>query len=213
VETNGLLRDELRARAAADWHLLADADEFQFHPGGARATLDRCRSSGIPFATGVLVDRLPAAGELQPAVGEPDELDRRFSVGCFLTATLLDADPRKVTLAHRDVQIGSPGNHFVAGRSPTEPPEPMPVHHFKWRAGVSDYLLRRARSFAASPLHSELGVRREALRAVELLGAGFDAAAHGLLNFRASLGELPPHWDDAVAPIWRHWQVERWATR
>jgi hypothetical protein len=209
VETNGLLRDELRDRALADWHLLADADEFQFHAGGLEATLERCRDGGVPFATGVMVDRLPYGSELPPAGARPAELDRCFPLGCFLTAELLDGDPRKITVARRDVAIGSPGNHFVEGEPELEAPAPLPVHHFKWHQGVSGYLAHRARAFADSPLHSELGVRREALRAVELLASGVCAATAGLRTFGASLTELPPRWEESSAPIWRHWQVER----
>jgi hypothetical protein len=209
VETNGLLRDELRDRALADWHLLADADEFQFHAGGLEATLAACKGGAAPFATGVMVDRLPSGAELPPAGGRPRELDRSFPLGCFLTAALLDGDPRKITVARRDVAIGSPGNHFVEGESELDAPAPLPVHHFKWHQGVSDYLAHRARAFAASPLHSELGVRREALRAVELLASGVSAVTAGVRTFGASLTELPARWEETSAPIWRYWQTER----
>lgn len=213
VETNGLLRDELRDRALAQWHLFADADEFQFHPGGLEPTLAGCRARAAPFATGVMVDRLAEGVALPRPQARPRELDRSFPLGCFLTAELLGGDPRKITIAHRDVEIGSPGNHFVQGDQGADAPAPMPVHHFKWHRGVSDYLARRARSFEDSPLHSELGVRREALAAARLLASGLAGATANLPTFRAALTELPARWCELSLPVWRHWQVERWLAR
>lgn len=213
VETNGLLRDRLRALATADWHVIADADEFQFHEGGIGQTIDRCDASGVPFATGLFVDRLPPSGAPPPGASTVEELDAGFPLGSFLTAELLDGDPRKITVARRDVDYGSDGNHFTSSHAGVKHPAPAPVHHFKWRAGARGYLERRVREFAGRPGHSDIGVRREALRALELLSARSAVASDGLRTFEASLRNLPAGWDAMSRRLWRYWHVERWRRR
>lgn len=213
VVTNGILRDRLRDRARADWHVLADADEFQFHPAGIEATIERCRAAGTPFATGLLLDRLTADGDPAPGASTPSRVDATFPLGCFLTAQVLDGDPRKVTLAHREVQIPSNGNHFASTPAGTEAPAPTPVHHFKWRAGVRDYLAQRARWFEPSPERIEQIVGEEALRAVQWLGDASARADVRLTRFPASLRQLPSDWEALATPVWRYWQVDRWRLR
>ncbi len=208
VPTNGILRDRLRASAQANWHLLADADEFQFHPGGIAKTIARCRTSATRFATGLFVDRLGAGGDVAAAAGTPADLDRHFPWGSFLTAEIARGDPRKVTLAHRDVKVGSPGNHFVWD-DPVEAPAPMPVHHFKWRAGVREYLEHRVLTFEHRTEPREQVVRSEAERALEFLSELQQIGSDRLATFPASLNELPPDWPAISAPVWRYWQFER----
>jgi hypothetical protein len=209
VATNGILRDRLRARARAEWHVIADADEFQFHPGGIADTIGRCSAGAPGFATGLLVDRLGAESDPPAGAATPAGLDQRFPLGSFLTAQVLKGDPRKVTIAHRDVEIGSDGNHFTSEDAPIEAPAPMPVHHFKWRAGVREYLENRVREFEHRPEHIEQTVRTEAQRAVAALSAPAALGSDCLTKFPASLNELPADWLRISAPIWRHWQVER----
>ena len=205
----GVLLGRLRALAVADWHVLADADEFQFHDGGIESTIERCLASGVPFSTGLLVDRLSARGDVPRGGPTPPELDDRFPVGCFLTAQLLDGNPRKITVAHREVHT-SPGCHVTPSHSHFQHPAPLPVHHFKWRAGVDEYLSQRARGLEGSAGRRESGVRKEALTALELLSRGLGPGQDGLATFPASLRELPANWDEVSAPLWRHWQVGRW---
>ena len=212
VPTNPTLRDRLRARARAEWHVLADSDEFQFHPGGIHETIARCRADGgaarHQFATGLFVDRLSANGDASPGASTPTGLDTCFPLGSFLTAEILHADPRKVTIAHRDVEIGSGGNHFVWD-DPIEAPAPMPVHHFKWRAGVHEYLEHRIRTFEDRTEPREHMVRAEAERALRFLSRPEANGHDGLVRFPASLDELPADWWTISAAVWRRWQVER----
>jgi hypothetical protein len=204
VETNPRLRDRLRALASADWHVIADSDEFQFHAAGVGGTIEACDASGVPFATGLFLDRLPSGDELPAAARSPEELDGAFPLGSFLTAELLDGDPRKITVAHRDVDVDSPGNHFTTSHAGVKHPAPAPVHHFKWRAGVREYLASRVRQFEGRPEPSEIGVRGEAMRALEMI-----SDRPPLRTFAASLRELPAGWDRMAGPLWRYWQVDR----
>lgn len=211
-ENKGLLTDRLRALAVADWHVLADSDEFQFHAGGIESTIDRCVARGLPFTTGLLVDRLTAAGDVRPGGSTPGELDDEFPLGSFLTTKLLDGDPRKITVAHREVNT-SAGCHVTLTHAHLEPPAPLPVHHFKWRTGVREYLAERAGWFEGSALPLDRCVRKESLTAVKLLSRGLVPGKDGLATFPASLEELPANWDEMAAPIWRYWQVDRWRRR
>jgi hypothetical protein len=87
------------------------------------------------------------------------------------------------------------------------------VHHFKWRAGVCEYLSQRARGFEGSTRPGEMRVHNESLSAVKLLSRGVALEGDGLAAFPASLKELPANWDEIAAPIWRYWQVDRWRMR
>lgn len=209
VPTNGLLRDRLRARARAEWHIIADSDEFQFHPGGIAKTIERCRAGATRFATGILVDRVSANRGPSDGAMTPSELDSRYPLGSFLTAEILQGDPRKVTLAHRDVRIGSNGNHFTADDPPVGTMAPLPVHHFKWRHGVRKYLEHRVCSFKDRADHAEQGVRAEAQRALALLRSGPASGNGWPSTFPASLRQLPDDWHALSAPLWRYWQIER----
>jgi hypothetical protein len=213
VPTNGTLRDHLRSRAGSEWHVLADADEFQFHPGGIAETIARCRADGARFATGLFVDRLSPNGDLQVGGRTPAALDVCFPLGSFLTAEVLEGDPRKVTLVHRDVAIGSNGNHFAWNDPVIETPAPMPVHHFKWRFGVREYLLDRVSAFENRAEHSEQSVRTEAQRALDLLQTAAGTEDGWPATFPASLNELPGDWWAMATPIWRYWQLERRLTK
>ncbi len=206
------LSDRLRALAVADWHVLADADEFQFHDGGIESTIGRCLASGVPFTTGLLVDRLSTRGDMRPGGRTPAELDERFPVGCFLTAQLLDGDPRKITVAHREVHT-SVGSHVTSSHAHFRHPAPLPVHHFKWRAGVGEYLSQRAGGYWGTPLPIERRVRNESLTALRLLSHGLRPGKVGLAAFPVSLGELPVNWEEIAGPIWRYWQIDRWRMR
>ena len=208
VETNPRLRDELRDRAVADWHVLADADELQFHPGGVRVTIEGCVNSSVPFSTGLLVDRLRGAERPLPSATTPADLDGAFPVGSFLTAQLLDGDPRKVTIAHRDVRVDSPGNHFTTSRPPAEHPAPMPVHHFKWRSGAHDLAGTNA-TVRGSAEPAEIGVRREAVRAVERPSRA--AAQAGMTGSRCSRHLWTSSRSDGVSYPPRSGATGRWS--
>ncbi len=135
-----------------------------------------------------------------------------FRWGASSPRKLLDGDPRKITVAHREVNTAA-GYHVTSTHAHLEPPAPLPVHHFKWRTGVREYLAERARGFEGSASPLDRCVRKESLTAVKLLSRGLVPGKDGLATFPASLDELPANWDEMAAPIWRYWQVDRWRMR
>ncbi|MFJ6213820.1 hypothetical protein ACIQGZ_10890 [Streptomyces sp. NPDC092296] len=143
-DTNTALRDAQRDIAGPGWHLIADSDEFHAYPAPLPELLASAESAGTGTIGGLMLDRISADGSLT-ACDWSRGLDASYPLGGFLTHRLLRGDPRKIVLAHSSVTVDS-GNHRAEGHRPTNRP-PVVVHHFKWRAGVSDDLERRVRNF------------------------------------------------------------------
>ncbi len=211
VETNGLIRDELRRRADSRWHVLADADEFQAHPGGIGRTVARCEANDHPFAVGLLVDRFADRALTLVSMPASNKLDETFPQGSFFTHHVLDGDPRKLTVVRDDIAVGS-GQHHAPEHTKLERLRPLPVHHFKWTREVRSYLRARAGYFIDSEDPSEASMRHEAMAAERALDApDLDQRGPGALAwFDASLRRLPEAWTEIATPVWEHWQVTRW---
>lgn len=212
AETNPSLLKELRSRCRAEWHVIADTDEFHYHRGTLQERVAELERSSRTAATGLFWDRITSEGELRhPRPGE--SLDQAHPLGAFISPILLDADPRKITLARCDVELSS-GNHHVLGAARefvAEPP--MPVHHFKWRGDCIDYLRGRITQFAGSRHREEMSVHDEAQEAVALFDDGGrlrEALPPATCPRPTILSRLPRGWLDIATPIWRYWQYERW---
>jgi hypothetical protein len=212
AEMNPSLFKELRSRCRAEWHVIADSDEFQYYRGTLQDRAAKLERSSRVAATGLFWDRITPEGELRhPRPGE--SLDQAYSRGAFISPILLDADPRKITLARRDVEL-SWGNHHARAVAPeliAEPP--MPVHHFKWRGDCIDYLRGRITQFAGSPHRVEMSGCDEAQEAVALFddqGRLRGALPPATCPRPTVLSRLPRGWRDIATPIWRYWQYERW---
>ncbi|MBV9143191.1 MAG: glycosyltransferase family 2 protein [Pseudonocardiales bacterium] len=205
--TNSILRDQLRARARKGWHLLADADEFQHHPDGLRASIRTAQDSGQAVLGGLLLDRVAADGGFclwTPAVG----LDRSYPLGGLLTHELLRGDPRKIVLAHSSVAVTS-GNHRAPGHRPPADAV-VPIHHFKWRAGIVADLQRRVESFTTGVWReTSPAVRCEAQRLLDHIsqhGGGLDVTGAAVAFRPVCLTALPTWWPaqaSAVVQAWR----------
>ena len=190
------LRDELRRRAGAGWHLLADADEFQCHPGGLAETVRAAETAGVPVAGGIMIDRVAPEGWIEswsPKAG----LDAAYPLGAFLTHSLLRADPHKIVLAHSSVTEVSAGNHRAPGFRPVNQPR-VAIHRFKWRAGVLAYLRRRLDMLVSETWRAvSPAPRLEATRLLDHVDAHdsrFDVADPAF-NFRpVNIHELPSWW-------------------
>ncbi|MCS7024390.1 MAG: glycosyltransferase family 2 protein [Bryobacteraceae bacterium] len=124
------------------WFVLADVDEFQEYPGGLRKVISECDRVGFDAIRGCFLDRLSRDGVLAP-VEKHRPLSQQFPIGAFLTATILLGDPRKVVA----VKGGRPvrrGQHHPIGGNPCPPRYYyLPVHHYKWVAGLEERLCAR----------------------------------------------------------------------
>jgi len=211
--TNPRLRDVLRERAGAGWHLLADSDEFHAYPAPLAEVIATAEGLGTGTAGGLMLDRVTADGSLtgwDPQQG----LDAAYPLGAFLTHRLLRGDPRKMVLAHSSVPVAS-GNHRAEGHRPANRP-PVVVHHFKWRDGVREDVERRARHSAdgtwktASP--ARLAEARRLLGHLQRHG-GRIAVGSSRLNFRpVSLDSVPAWWAAEATRLVATWRPPAPAT-
>lgn len=205
--TNTHLRDELRHQAGPGWHLIADVDEFHHYPASLDATIAQAETGGYRVVGGLLLDRVAADGRL---VGWTPlgPLDRVYPLGGHLSHRLLHADPRKIVLARHHVPLAS-GNHRAPGHRP-DIDHLVPVHHFKWRAGVLEDLRSRVRHFSTGEWQEQSpAVREEA-------GRFLDHVAHhgGVVNIadprlafrRVTLDEMPTRWATEARSIHATWQ-------
>jgi hypothetical protein len=202
-DVNARLRDRLRQQTTAAWHLLTDVDEFQQYPGSLADVLELAAARDARTVTGLLLDRVSADGSL-PDVSRG--LDATFPLGGFLTHSRLHGDPRKVALA-RPGAVVADGNHRSPGyRSPV--PLVVAVHHFKWRAGVVEYLRQRQSNF-------ETGRWREttpAMRAEAGLFLDWLDRHDGRIDVRGVTPWFRPVTLDTVAPWWQEAAAELIAT-
>jgi hypothetical protein len=212
--TNAVVRDRLRSAAGEGWHVVADADEFQQYPAPIPDLLPEYAATSDGVVEGLLFDRVAESGELRrwdPA----GHLDTAYPLGGFFTATVVGGDPRKVVLARSEIRIGS-GNHWAPGLrvGPARLP-PIPVHHFKWRAGCREYLERRLAGFAASGHPEEISMAEECTRTLEHLrahGGRIDVAPGNETGWvRSNLLALPADWYQSIEPIMEMWWKDRWS--
>jgi hypothetical protein len=205
VSASTWMRDELRRKARCDWHVLADVDEFQAYPGGLRGAIDECESHHRACAAGLLLDRLELPTSVHGTPQTRAELDRAFPQGAFLTACVLGADARKVTLARRDIPVAV-GSHHLGDDRVLAGAAPYPVHHFKWRTGIREQLERRAAHFASSTSGYERAIHAEARRAVAFLSRRQLAREAIVDHFPASIYDWPPDWEERAADVLSRWQ-------
>ncbi|MET7685784.1 hypothetical protein [Streptomyces sp. NPDC005423] len=205
--TNPRLRDALRERAGAGWHLLADADELHTYPAPLHEVIAAAEASGTGTVGGLMLDRVTADGSLTG--WEADRgLDAAYPLGAFLTHHLLRGDPRKIVLAHSSVPVAS-GNHRAEGHRPANQP-PVVVHHFKWRDGVREDVERRAAYSADGTWKTGSPARlAEARRLLEHLQrhGGRIAVDSARLDFRpVSLASVPDWWAAQATRLVATWR-------
>ncbi|MFD8064188.1 glycosyltransferase family 2 protein [Streptomyces cyaneofuscatus] len=205
--TNTQLRDTLREKAGAGWHLLADADEFHTYPAPLTDVVAQAEVTGRRVVGGLMLDRVAADGSLalwQPSPG----LDRAFPLGGHLTHRLLEGDPRKIVLAHSSVTVAS-GNHRAPGCKPDVEVLAC-VHHFKWRSGVLDDLRRRVEHFSSGAWAEHTpAVRDEASRLLDHIDrhSGQIDVSDPRLAFRhASLDSTPVGWAAEASAVTTSWR-------
>ncbi len=190
------LRDHLRVRAGAGWHVIADIDEFHDYPVPLTDLITAAETAGSPVVGGLLFDRVSEDGSIRPWSLEKG-LDQTYPLGGYLTPRLLGGNPGKIVAAHSSVRLGL-GSHRSLDEFPVNRPL-VPVHHFKWRAGILQDLRRRITEYTTGAWR-ETGpwIRNEAsalLRHVEQQDGLIDVADKRFGFRPAAFGELPEGWD------------------
>lgn len=184
-----------------DWFVVADLDEFQLYPADLPTILAQCDRSGFDHIKGCFVDRIAADGSL-PVFEPRGSIWDQYPIGAHLTGPVCKGITRKVVAAKGSVRLSS-GHHFGLSGHPTPISQLfVEVHHFKWVAGVLDYLYNRVSvDDKKQTISTELEafnkvVSKEGLRFLryfELAGNRIDLAEPGLLA--AKCNPHYPHWD------------------
>ncbi|MFD9498142.1 hypothetical protein [Streptomyces sp. NPDC060035] len=210
------LRDHLRVRAGAGWHVIADIDEFHDYPVPPAELISAAETAGSPIVGGLLFDRVAQDGSIKP--WSPNEgLDKAYPLGGYLTPKLLGGNPGKIVIAHSSVRLGL-GSHRSLDEFPVNRPL-VPVHHFKWRAGILQDLTRRVTEHTKGDWH-EKGpwIRNEAsalLGHVEQQGGRIDVSDQRLMFRPAAFGKIPDGWEkdsvDLVAEAMRLCDEHEWS--
>ncbi len=139
---NAFLYQHTMAQAPLDWFLLADTDEFQVYPDDVTSVIRAVDEGGFDYINGFVVDRLSHDGTFADV--KPDiSLWEQYSLGGLITFPLLGANMLKIVAAKGWVRT-APGQHFAyTGKGSPASQCYIPVHHFKWTAGLLDRLRDR----------------------------------------------------------------------
>lgn len=139
---NRIVRDSM-AENPVDWFVIADQDELQHYPEDLLTVLANCDHEGYDHVLGCFVDRFGANGELVDL--KPDlPLNKQFPIGAFFTFPITRGYPAKVVAAKGNVRLNGSGSHWAVGGRPCPVAKyHIPVHHFKWTAGLLDHLRYR----------------------------------------------------------------------
>ncbi len=125
-----------------DWFILADQDEFHLYPSDLTEVLEECDRGGFDHINGCFVDRIAEDGSLR-ALDLSQPIWGLYPVGVFLTQPVCCGIVRKVVAAKGSVKI-APGHHYAIGGTSIPISQLfVEVHHFKWIAGVEEYLRNR----------------------------------------------------------------------
>jgi hypothetical protein len=143
---NQFLYHEARHAHPDDWFLLADADEFQEYPCEIHDLLETLAEERYDYVEGCLIDRVAKDGRF-PKIVKDQPIESQFPLGGLITFPLLGGDMRKVVAVRGLLPVVS-GQHFALGGIGC-PRERLyiPVHHFKWSAGITERLRERAKFY------------------------------------------------------------------
>jgi hypothetical protein len=133
-----------REQYPSDWFLLADHDEFQVYPAPIQDVIADC--GRWDYIRGCMIDRIARDGSFPPLVDDRPVWEQ-FPLGGMLTPRILAGDPRKV-VAVRGPVVLLPGNHHaIEGKPCPSRDYYIPIHHFKWIAGIEEKLRLRREEF------------------------------------------------------------------
>jgi hypothetical protein len=146
-----------------DWFVIADQDEFQLYPLDLARILAEADRRGFDSINGCLVDRVAEDVSLKP-LDPTVSIWSQYPIGALLTYPVCGSNFRKVVAAKGKVQLTNAGHHEAVAAVPYPAEEMLiEVHHFKWVAGLIEYLLNR--SSPESPFGTM--VSQEGLRFVD----------------------------------------------
>jgi hypothetical protein len=117
-----------------DWIVWCDSDEFQVYPLPIAEVVQSCLAQGIDAITGILIDRIAADGSL-PDFDPSRPVWEVFSRPCNVTGSIARGPMEKVAFARSDIRL-RPGNHAPEDPKTKCAAQAIPIHHFKWHAGV-----------------------------------------------------------------------------
>lgn len=179
-----------RAASPEDWFILADHDEFHAYPDEISKILSYCDHKGFDFIEGCLIDRMAESGRLEPvAVGTP--IWKQFPIGAIVTASVTGGAINKIVACKGHVRVRT-GQHLANGRGCPVSEVYVPVHHFKWTAGLTATLRTRS----TQPLWSYSRECKRALDHIESNG-GIDLSATGMMAGQCA--PAFPYWPDVQA--------------
>ena len=134
--------NEFRAGFPADWFVVADCDELQDYPMSVLEAVELCGRNGYDFVRGCFIDRIGPEGTL-PAIDESLPIGPQFPIGAWFSYPVLGAYPLNVTMAKGAVSLDT-GQHGAKNGLACPAKELfVPVHHFKWVAGIRERLIQR----------------------------------------------------------------------
>lgn len=212
-EIHGSLRDHLRFRAGTGWHILADVDEFHAYTEPPDRLIAAAEDAGSRQIGGLLLDRVAADGKLRawkPEIG----LDSSYPLGGFMTSRLLGGNPRKIVLAHSSLELIL-GSHKSRTDEPVNDPL-VPVHHFKWRAGILDDLRRRvAEHTRGTWTEVSPAIRTEArafLEHIQINGGRINIKDSRLMFQQVSLNDQPESWPANSRDVYKRYrEFRKWS--
>jgi hypothetical protein len=139
---NPFLYRHTMEQAPQDWFVLSDTDELQVYPDDLETVICRAERQGSDFIEGYVVDRVSQDGVLREAdLHSP--LWAQFPMAGLITFPLLGGNILKVVAAKGFVRL-APGQHYAyEGRPCSRKSYYIPVHHFKWTAGLMERLRER----------------------------------------------------------------------
>lgn len=190
ITTAKRIYHESRKEFPDHWFVLADVDELQEYPAGLRQVVGECDRAGFDAVRGCFVDRVARDGSLAPVErGRP--LSEQYPIGAFLTTPVLMGDPRKVLV----VKGGRPvryGQHHAIGGNPCPPKYYyLPVHHYKWVAGLEARLAQRI-EYLKKQGYMHWGESNRFLQWLRQCGGRIDLKEPILMAADATNGY--PHW-------------------
>jgi hypothetical protein len=188
-----LVQQELYARQReqypSDWFIVADQDELQVYPAPIEDVVKSC--GRWDYIRGCFVDRIARDGGF-PSLLPDQPIWEQFPMGGAVTLQVLAGDPRKVVAVRGPIALKSGNHHAREGTGCPTREFYVPVHHFKWTAGLEARLTKRA-TVLKDDGFPEWGESARFVKYCGLTGGKID-----LSDPRLYIGECAPdypHWE------------------